>query len=216
MIYQVTNTERKVNMLQYPSSLKQMNFKMECFSSLLVTINTEVIIFNIRLSIITKLTQSRNSRAVALSTYARLRFNSSMSLLLVAFDLDYKRSWSSFLWLDLLITSWMWTGLKKNCCDCWNLDFLRQFSRATDGCICELKFLTFLRWFSRATNDCICGSLSKRWTWVWVALNSVVASFFFLISWITYSVLKISVSCNLTFFKIILKSNLWVVIFITF
>ena len=42
-------------MLQRPSSLKQMNFKMECFSSLLVTINTEVIIFNIRLSIITKL-----------------------------------------------------------------------------------------------------------------------------------------------------------------
>ena len=27
-------------MLQRPSSLKQMNFKMECFSSLLVTINT--------------------------------------------------------------------------------------------------------------------------------------------------------------------------------
>ena len=42
-------------MLQGPSSLKQMNFKTECFSSLLVTINTEVIIFNIRLSIITKL-----------------------------------------------------------------------------------------------------------------------------------------------------------------
>ena len=29
-------------MLQRPSSLKQMNFKMKCFSSLLVTINTEV------------------------------------------------------------------------------------------------------------------------------------------------------------------------------
>ena len=43
-------------MLQRPSSLKQMNFKMECLSSLLVTINTtEVIIFNIRLSVITKL-----------------------------------------------------------------------------------------------------------------------------------------------------------------
>ena len=39
---------RKVNMLQCPSSLKQMNFKTELFSSLLVTINTEVIIFNIR------------------------------------------------------------------------------------------------------------------------------------------------------------------------
>ena len=35
-------TKEKVNMLQRPSSLKQMNFKMECFSSLLVTINTEV------------------------------------------------------------------------------------------------------------------------------------------------------------------------------
>ena len=31
-------------------------------------------------------TQSRNSRAVALSTHARLRFNSSMSSLLGAFD----------------------------------------------------------------------------------------------------------------------------------
>ena len=39
---------RKVNMLQCPSSLKQMNFKTELFSRLLVTINTEVIIFNIR------------------------------------------------------------------------------------------------------------------------------------------------------------------------
>ena len=60
MIYQVRpgNTQRKsrtvkktqrrkVNMLQCPSSLKQMNFKTECFSSLLVTIDTEVIIFNI-------------------------------------------------------------------------------------------------------------------------------------------------------------------------
>ena len=31
-------------------------------------------------------TQTRNSRAVALGTHARLRFNSSMSLLLGAFD----------------------------------------------------------------------------------------------------------------------------------
>ena len=44
----------KVNMLQCPSSLKQMNFKTECFSSLLVTISTEVLVFNIRL-LITKL-----------------------------------------------------------------------------------------------------------------------------------------------------------------
>ena len=34
-------------MLQCPSSLKQVNFKTECFSSLPVTIDTEVIIFNI-------------------------------------------------------------------------------------------------------------------------------------------------------------------------
>ena len=45
-MYQVTNTQRKswnikkektkekVNMLECPSSLKQMNFEMECFSSL--------------------------------------------------------------------------------------------------------------------------------------------------------------------------------------
>ena len=42
MKYKKSNKE-KVNMLQRPSSLKQMNFKMECFSSLLVTINTVVI-----------------------------------------------------------------------------------------------------------------------------------------------------------------------------
>ena len=42
-------------MLQCPSSLKQMNLKTECFSSLIVTMNTEVIIFNIRLSITTKI-----------------------------------------------------------------------------------------------------------------------------------------------------------------
>ena len=49
--------------------------------------NTEVIYFNIRLSIDqNNETQSRNSRAVALSTHALLRFNSSMSSLLGAFD----------------------------------------------------------------------------------------------------------------------------------
>ena len=85
-------TKEKVNMLQCLSSLKQMNFKMECFSSLLVTINTEVIIFNIRLSDRNNETQLRNSRAVALSTPSRLRFNSSMSLLLGAFDLVYLRN----------------------------------------------------------------------------------------------------------------------------
>ena len=64
VVYEVTNTEKVikdkktkeiVNMLQCPSSLRQMNFKIKCFSSLLVTINKEVIIFNIRLSILTKL-----------------------------------------------------------------------------------------------------------------------------------------------------------------
>ena len=79
-------------MLQCLSSLKQMNFKMECFSSLLVTINTEVIIFNIRLSDRNNETQSRNSRAVTLSTPSRLRFNSSMSLLLGTFKLVYLRN----------------------------------------------------------------------------------------------------------------------------
>ena len=54
-VMNIKKTKEKVNMLQCLSSLKQMNFKMECFSSLLVTINTEVIIFNIRLSVITKL-----------------------------------------------------------------------------------------------------------------------------------------------------------------
>ena len=77
---------RKVNMLQCPSSLKQINFKMECFSSLsdkpsLYYKNRGDLLQH---SVVT--TQSRNSRAVALSTYARLRFNWSMSSLLGAFD----------------------------------------------------------------------------------------------------------------------------------
>ena len=42
-------------MLQCPSSLKQINLKTKCFSSLIVAMNTEVIIFNIRLSVTTKL-----------------------------------------------------------------------------------------------------------------------------------------------------------------
>ena len=47
--------KEKVNMLQYPSSLKQMNFEMDDVSQAFkFTVNTEVIIFNIRLSIITK------------------------------------------------------------------------------------------------------------------------------------------------------------------
>ena len=38
-------------MLQRPSSLKQTNFKMECSSSLLVTINTEVIELKVNLKL---------------------------------------------------------------------------------------------------------------------------------------------------------------------
>ena len=67
MICQVTNTQRKSwnikkkkqksEYVTVPKQfLKKMNFKRECFSSLIVTMKTEVIIFNIRLSIITKLT----------------------------------------------------------------------------------------------------------------------------------------------------------------
>ena len=41
---------------------------------------------NLQHSVVNNETQSRNSRAVALSTHARLRFNSSMSSLLGAFD----------------------------------------------------------------------------------------------------------------------------------
>ena len=50
--YKKKTNKEKVNMLQRPSSLKQMNFKMKCFSSLLVTINTEVIElkFNLKLT----------------------------------------------------------------------------------------------------------------------------------------------------------------------
>ena len=45
-------TKEESEYVTVPKQFK--NFKTECFSSLLVTINTEVIIFNIRLSTITK------------------------------------------------------------------------------------------------------------------------------------------------------------------
>ena len=67
-------------MLQCPSSLKRMNFKTKCFSSLIVLQHSVVN---------NNETQSRNSRAVALSTHARLRFNLSMSSLLGAFDYNW-------------------------------------------------------------------------------------------------------------------------------
>ena len=63
---------------------------MEGFSSLLVTINTGD---NLQHSVVNdNEIQSPNSRAVALRTHARLRFNSSMSLLLGTFDLVYLRN----------------------------------------------------------------------------------------------------------------------------
>ena len=79
-------------MLQCPSSLKQINFKMECFSSLS---DKPSIYYKYRGDLLqhsvvnqNNKTQSRNSRAVALSTHTRLRFNSSsLSSLLGAFDL---------------------------------------------------------------------------------------------------------------------------------
>ena len=77
-------------MLQCPSSLKLINFKMECFSSLS---DKPSIYYQYRGDLLqhsvvnqNNENQSRNSRAVALSTHARLRFNSSMSSLLGAFD----------------------------------------------------------------------------------------------------------------------------------
>ena len=77
-------------MLQCQSSLKQINFKMECFSSLSVM---PPIYYKYRGDLLqhsvvyqNNETQSRNSRAVALSTHARLRFHLSMSSLLGAFD----------------------------------------------------------------------------------------------------------------------------------
>ena len=80
--------KEKVNMLQYPSSLKQMNFEMECFSSL--QIHGKYRGDNLQHSVVNNNEiQSRNSRAVALSTHSRLRFSSSVSLLLGAFDLVY-------------------------------------------------------------------------------------------------------------------------------
>ena len=65
-------------MLQCPSSLKQINFKMECFSSLSDKLSIYYkyrgdLLLN-QLSVVNQNneTQSRNSRAVALSTHARL------------------------------------------------------------------------------------------------------------------------------------------------
>ena len=79
-------------MLQCPSSLKQMNFKMEYFSvkpSSYFKYRGD----NLQHTVVNNNeTQSRNSRAVALSTHARLRFSSSISLLLGAFDLIYLRN----------------------------------------------------------------------------------------------------------------------------
>ena len=73
--------KENVNMLQYPSSLKQMNFEMECFSSL--QSHCKYRGDNLQHSVVNNNEiQSRNPRAVALSTHAPLRFSSSVSLLL--------------------------------------------------------------------------------------------------------------------------------------
>ena len=63
-----------------------MNFKTECFSSLIVTMNTEVIIFNIRLSVTTKLNHEIQEQWHLAPMHAHLQFNSSMSSLLGALD----------------------------------------------------------------------------------------------------------------------------------
>ena len=68
-------------MLQCLSSLKRMNFKTEGFKSLIVTRNTVVIIFNIRLSIITKL-----SHEIQKQWHLAPMLNLSMSSFLGAFD----------------------------------------------------------------------------------------------------------------------------------
>ena len=53
MKYKKKKTKEESEYVTVPKQFK--NFKTECISSLLVTINTEVIIFNIRFSAITKL-----------------------------------------------------------------------------------------------------------------------------------------------------------------
>ena len=97
MICQVTNTQRKssnirkklrrkVNMLQCPSSLKQMNLKLNGMF-LKPYSYYEYRGDNLQHSVVNNNeNQSRNPRAGVLSTHARLRFNSSMNSLLGAFD----------------------------------------------------------------------------------------------------------------------------------
>ena len=71
MKYILKKTNEKVNMLQCPSSLKQMNFEMGCFSSLQSYYKYRG--DNLQHSVVNNNeTQSRNSRAVAPSTHARL------------------------------------------------------------------------------------------------------------------------------------------------
>ena len=97
MIYQVTNTQRKswnikkktrrkVNMLQCPCK----QFKTNEFQNRMFLKPSSYYKYrgdNLQHSVVNNNeTQSRNSRAVVISTHACLRFNSSMSLLLGAFD----------------------------------------------------------------------------------------------------------------------------------
>ena len=91
---------RKVNMLQCPSSLTEIKtneFQNELF--LKPYSYYEYRGDNLQHSVVSNNeTQSRNSRAVALSTHARLRFNSSTSLLP-----EYRSLSSSLLAMDVFI-----------------------------------------------------------------------------------------------------------------
>ena len=104
MIYQVTNTERtswnikkskEKSQSQSQSSVPKQ-FKTNEFQNGTFLRPSSYYKYrgdNLQHSVVNNNeTQSRNSRAVALSTHARLRFNSSMSLLLGAFDLVYLRN----------------------------------------------------------------------------------------------------------------------------
>ena len=98
-----------MNMLQCPSSLIQMNFKTQSFfkPSSYYKYKGD----NLQHSVVNNNeTQWRNSRVVALSTHARLQFNSSMSSLLGAFDFTRTHcvhiihgAQRSYLWPWLLI-----------------------------------------------------------------------------------------------------------------
>ena len=95
MIYQVTNTEEVMKNIrakeksEYVTVPKQ--FKTNEFQNGMFLKPSSYYKYkgdNLQHSVVNnnETSQSRNSRAVSLSTHARLRFNSSMSSLLGAFD----------------------------------------------------------------------------------------------------------------------------------